>query len=101
MTARKKGIKNISQAIGGPKAKPLTCVARDRDTEDGGLKGQITTNPQEVDAVVKREWQKVYNGMAGNIEKAVAVFLSKYNKHIVKKPEFELLFAKYRILQLL
>jgi hypothetical protein len=85
-----KGIKNISRAIGGARAKPLTCVVRDRDTEDGGLKGQITTNPQEVDAVVKRAWQKIHNGMEGNIEKAVATFLSKYNEHIAKSPPFEL-----------
>ena len=85
-----KGIKNISRAIGGSRAKPLTCVVRDRDTEDGGLKGQITTNPQEVDAVVKREWQRIHNGMGGNIEKAVATFLSKYNEHIAKSPPFEL-----------
>ena len=32
----------------------------------------------------------MYNGMAGNIEKAVATFLSKYNEHIAKSPQFEL-----------
>ena len=40
--------------------------------------------------MVRRAWQKVYNGMAGNIEKAVATFLSKYNEHIAKSSQFEL-----------
>ena len=59
-----KGVKNLSRAIGGQRAKPLTCVCRDRDTKDGGKAGQITTDPQEVDAVVKRAWQLIYNGIS-------------------------------------
>ena len=34
-------------------------VKRDRDTDDGGKKGEITTNPKEVDAIVKRAWKAV------------------------------------------
>ena len=34
------GIKNMSKAIGDPQAKPLTCVCRDQDTQDGGTKGR-------------------------------------------------------------
>ena len=52
-----KGLKNISKAIGDRPAKPLTCVCRDRDTQDGGKAGEITTCPQEADAVVRRAWK--------------------------------------------
>ena len=41
-----KGMKNISRAICEQPAKPLTCVCRDRDTADGGKKGEIATEPQ-------------------------------------------------------
>ena len=71
-----KGVKNISNAIGGPRAKPLTCVFRDRDTEDGGTKGQMTAEPREVDAVVKRAWQVIYKGMSGCFIAAVEQFLN-------------------------
>ena len=79
-----KGAKNLSRAIGGQRAKPLTCVCRDRDTNDGGKTGQITTDPQEVDAVVKRAWQLIYNGVNGCIKTAVDKFLSTYNDCIGK-----------------
>ena len=40
-------------------------VKRDRDIADGGKKGEITTNPQEVDAIVERVWEAIYDGMVG------------------------------------
>ena len=82
-----KGIKNLSKAISGPRAKPLTCVQRDRDTSDGGKVGQMTADPREVDAVVKRAWKAIYDGMQGCITPAVAKFLSKYNDFIARHSE--------------
>ena len=35
----KHGVKNLSKTIGEQQAKCLMCVARDRDTEDGGKMG--------------------------------------------------------------
>ena len=35
----KHGVKSLSKAIGEQRGKNLMCVARDRDTEDGGKKG--------------------------------------------------------------
>ena len=63
-----KGIKNASAAIGDNKAKPLVAIKRGRDTPDGGLAGQTTTDPREVDAIVHRAWKRIYDGMAGCIE---------------------------------
>ena len=47
------------------------CVARDRDAEDGGKKGQLTSNPADIDAVVRRAWKAVYDGIGGTIGTAV------------------------------
>ena len=82
-----KGIKNISRSIGGPKAKPLMGVFRDRDTPDGGKAGQMTSDPAEIDAVVKRAWKAVYDGMQGCILKAVENYLEIYSKYILRMPE--------------
>ena len=60
------------------------CVARDEDTEDGGKKGQLTSNPSDIDAVVRRAWNTVYNGIGGCIGTAVDLFLNKYAKYIMK-----------------
>ena len=64
-SSKNDGIKHLSKAIGNEPAKPLTCVKIDRDTPGGGRKGEITADPQEVDAIVKRAWKVIYDGMAG------------------------------------
>ena len=82
-----KGIKHISKAIGDQQAKPLTCVFRDRDTSGGGKQGEMTSNPGEVDAIVKGAWQAVYEGVGGCISTAVDKFLETYSNFIIKLPE--------------
>ena len=79
----------MSRAIGDPQAKPLTCVCRDQDTKDGGRKGQITSNPSDVDGVVKRAWQAIHNGMAGCMSKATDLFLNTYCKFTVNTFPFK------------
>ena len=54
-------------------------------------KSQMTAEPREVDAVVKRAWQVIYNGMSGCITAAVEQILEKYNNMIAKFPEADLL----------
>ena len=51
----------LSAAKGDQAGKPLTNVCRDQDTDDGGKTGQMTSNPADVDAIVKRAWQQIHN----------------------------------------
>ena len=51
-SCRRHGVKNLSAAIGEQQGNALLCIARDRDTEDGGKKGQLTSNPSDIDEVV-------------------------------------------------
>ena len=53
------------------------------------IRDRITTDPQEVDAVVNRAWQLIYNGMSGCIKIAVDKFLATYNDCIGRFPEAE------------
>ena len=69
---------------------PLPSVYRDRDTADGGKAGRITTNPADVDAVVKRAWRQIYDGIGGCIEEAVERFLNKYCTYEAKFPLVEI-----------
>ncbi len=80
----KQGVKHLSKAIGDQQAKALMCVARDQDTEDGGKKGQLTSNPTDIDAVVRRAWDAVYQGIGGCIERAVVMFLDKHARFSMK-----------------
>lgn len=68
-------------------AKFLMGVFRDRDTPDDGKAGQMTSDPAEIDAVVKRAWKIVYDGMQGSILKAIGDYLEIYSKYILRLPE--------------
>ena len=61
-SCKKHGVKNLSAAIGEHQANALLCIARDKDTEDGGKKGQLTSNPGDIDGVVKRAWKRYMMG---------------------------------------
>ena len=78
----------MSRAIGNEPAKPLLCVKRDKDTPDGGKQGEITTNPEEVDAIVKRAWKKVYDGRAWCMGTDIEAFFDKFKKDIRMEKEY-------------
>ena len=67
----------------------MTNICRDRDTSDGGTKGQITSNPADVDAVVRRAWQAIHKGAEGCIDTAVDHFMDLYCSTIYKRKPFE------------
>ena len=53
-------------------------------------KREIASNPKDVDAVVKRAWKVVYNGMSGCMETGTQRFLVAYTKYIFRaKKVFE------------
>ena len=79
----------FSAAVGEQVGKPLANVCRDRDTADGGKAGQMTSNPADVDAIVKRAWQKIHKGTGGCISNAVDDFLDTYCEDIFKRKQFE------------
>ena len=64
-------------------------ICRDRDTSDGGKAGQMTSNPEDVDALVKRAWQKIHAGAGGCITSAVDSFFNNYCGVINKTKPFE------------
>ena len=83
------GGKYLAAAIGEQLGKPLTSVCRDRDTADGGKAGHMTSNPADVDAIVKRAWQQIHKGAGGCMTKAADAFLDTYCDVIFKRKPFE------------
>jgi len=49
----------------------------------------MTSNPEDVDAIVKRVWQKIHAGAGGCITTAVDCFFNKYCGVISKTKPFE------------
>ena len=67
----------------------MTNICRGRDTSDGGKKGQIASNPVDVDNIVRRACQAIHEGAEGCIESAVEHFMDLYCSTIYKKKPFE------------
>lgn len=88
--AKSKGIKAISKAIGEAQAKPIMFVKRDQDTFDGGKTGEVTTNPNLVDEVVRRNWKKIYDGVGGNVQQGIHDYFSSYAAVLFYDQEFQL-----------
>ena len=60
----------------------MTNIVRDRDTDDGGKKGQITSNLADIDGIVRRAWQAIHEGAEGCIETAVDLFIGGLLQHL-------------------
>ena len=71
----KKGLKAMSRKVNGPTAAPLLFVKRDEHYNPDQKIGSFTTNPDEIDGVVRRAWQKIYNGNTDDAEKVVNDFM--------------------------
>ncbi len=87
---KSKGLKSIARSISDPPAKALLYGKRDRDTEHGGKKGQLTTDPREADSIVNRAWAKIYEGNVTNLKDMLGEFFSKYEAKLFKAEEFML-----------
>ena len=88
MMEPKKRIKRTCSAVNPEAAKPLVYAELDVDQPSGRAKGQITTDPLEVDGVASRAWQRVYQGNASDLRAAADNFANKYKKFIFKGPVY-------------
>ena len=79
----------MSKAIGSKASQPLVMVERDRQTKDGGKPGELTSNPQDIDAIVKRTWQAIHKGIGGVVGKAIETYLHNYTRYITMRKTFE------------
>ena len=84
-SSNKDGGKHLAATIGEQTGKPLTHVCRGRDKNDGGNKGQIASNPADIDAVVRRAWQAIHKCAGGCITTAVDLFVDMYCNTIYKR----------------
>ena len=89
-TTKGRGSRSISRHLNCSEAKPLIGVKRDQDTNDGGKKGEITTNPNIVDLIVQRAWKKIYDGIGGDIEQGINNFFKQYASSMCVGPQQQL-----------
>ena len=71
------GFKHTSKLLNGPGAKPLLAIGRKDKTG-------TTTNPSEVDAVVREAWQEIYKGNVEDQQGKAEAFMQKYAEYIFK-----------------
>ena len=85
----KAGMRNRCRRINGPVAAPLLYVIRDDKCAGNHEPGTYTTNPQEVDSVVRTAWQKRYTGNVENANHVAKQFAAKYSKYLFRLPPQE------------
>ena len=71
----------MARRTNGPVASSLLFVKRD-ETCTVGKPGTFSTEPREIDEVVRRVWQPIYDGNSRQPEQIVDVFFTKYARHI-------------------
>ena len=85
----RKGVRHIGRRLDAAPAPPLLFVKRDQYCTDGGLPGTITTDPKQVDGVVARAWNKIYEGNTACAANLVAAFIGKYKPYIYLQEQEE------------
>ena len=57
-------------------------LERDAEGREGQKIGTITSDPGEIDGIVRRAWKNIYAGTKHNIQEAAEAFIQKYWQHI-------------------
>lgn len=74
----KRGIKHISRKLDKTPAAPLKYVNRDGKCTEGSIEGTLTTDRGQIDAVVGRTWQRIYEGNVTDMPKQVVISAATY-----------------------
>ena len=83
-----KGVKEVVARIDNRQAQPIAFLERDREGPQGQEAGTITTDPKEIDGIVKRAWKKIYAGTKDDTKKATEEFLEKYKAYLYRAEEY-------------
>lgn len=67
----KHGIKNMAISINKPQAKSLGFIKQDEDTDDGGKKAAYISDPCLIDTIIRKNWQRIFDGNATDQSKPV------------------------------
>ena len=78
--------KAISQYIRNVSVKPLQAIQRQTQQPDKPI-GTYTSDPEEVDEIIRSAWEPIYNGNVTDMQDLVHNFTRKYDKHIYKGDE--------------
>ena len=82
-----RGTKQIGRRIDKEAAKPLMYVERREEGPNGQRPGTIATDPIEVDAIVRKAWNKVYDGDGKDQERQAIKYLAKYSRWLYKEKQ--------------
>ncbi len=75
--------KRVAQRLGKSQAQPIMFLKRDQQGALGQPEGTITTDPKELENIVKMAWKKIYDDTNENCDKAAWGFVQKYRKYIL------------------
>ena len=83
------GLKEVVKRIDNRQAQPIAFLERDKERQQGQSKCTITTDPRDIDGIVRRAWMKIYSGTKESTQEAAKAFINKYWEHIYKADEYK------------
>ena len=91
---------NPAQPGGGSPGSADATTGEGRTREDAaGQAGTYTTDPQEIDNIIRQAWDKVYNGNVQDMDKLVTDFGHKYADYIYNAAEYPIQAIKWQDLK--
>ena len=76
----------INRLIKRQTCAPLQAIQRPPSPSTGGKPGAYTSDPLEVDRIVRDAWHPIYNGNTANMQQLIDNFFIKYQQHIHQAP---------------
>ena len=70
-------------------APPLIAVTRLDKGPQGQAVGHVATAPQEVDAIIRKAYGKIYKGNSIDQQATMEKYFKDYDKYIFRMPEAE------------
>ena len=86
---KSKGAWSMGKKLNAGGAPPLIAVARLEKGPQGRAIGTIATAPQEVDAIIRKAYGKIYKGNCSDQQELLDKHLKDYDKFIFKMLEAE------------
>ena len=88
-SSKSKGAWNMGKKLNSKGAPPLIAVTRLERGPQGQAAGTVATAPQEVDAIIRKAYGKIYKGNSSDQQALMEKYFKDYDKFIFKMPEAE------------
>ena len=82
--------KQISKILKNNAAAPMDALKRPKEVDSEKPKGSLATDHEEIDTILRDIWKDITDGAPGDLHLRASMFVQKYEKYMIKLPEFQI-----------